>query len=81
MAQHDPAPEEQRRPKRAVNRGWYALLILPFVATLVPPFYARIEPKLGGWPFFYWWQFLWIVITSLILALVYRMTTRRDKER
>jgi hypothetical protein len=63
--------------KRPVRRIWYLLLVLPFVATLVPPFYARIGPKAGPWPFFYWWQFAWIVITALILAVVYRLTTRR----
>lgn len=62
---------------RAVRRGWYALLVLPFAATLVPPFYAREQPAIGGWPFFYWWQFAWVIITALILALVYLLTTER----
>lgn len=61
----------------AVRRGWYVLLVLPFVATLVPPIYAREQPAIGGWPFFYWWQFAWVIITALILAFVYRMTTAR----
>lgn len=64
-----------------VRRGWYALLVLPFIATLVPPIYARSEPSIGGWPFFYWWQFAWIVITALILAFVYRVTTTRASAR
>jgi len=25
-----------------------------------------------GFPFFYWYQFLWVVLTSTIMALVYR---------
>ncbi|MGH9102283.1 MAG: DUF3311 domain-containing protein, partial [Acidimicrobiales bacterium] len=45
--------------------------------TLVPPFYARETPKVGGWPFFYWWQFAWIVVTAIIVAVVYRLTTER----
>lgn len=65
--------------KRPAHRGWYLLLLLPFVATLVPPFYARINPKIGAWPFFYWWQFVWIIITALLLGVVYAVTTRRDK--
>lgn len=69
---------ETRRPKRPVRRGWYVLLLLPFVATLIPPIYARVHPMLGAWPFFYWWQFAWVVVTALILAFVYRVTTRRD---
>jgi hypothetical protein len=72
----EPAPRSVA-PARPAHRAWYVLLLLPFAATLVPPFYARQDPKIGGWPFFYWWQFAWIVITALILGLVYRITTRR----
>jgi uncharacterized membrane protein len=71
---------ETRRAKQPVRRGWYVLLLLPFVATLVPPIYARVHPKLGAWPFFYWWQFAWVVVTAVILAFVYRVTTRRDRD-
>ncbi len=59
------------------NRAWYWLLIVPFVATLWPPFYARHDPVLWGFPFFYWYQLLWVVITALILWIVYVMTTER----
>jgi hypothetical protein len=62
------------RPER---RGWYLLLIVPFVAMLVPPIYARETPRLAAWPFFYWWQFAWILVTALLLAVVYQLTTRR----
>lgn len=38
-------PPERLRP---VRRIWYLLLILPFVATLVPPIYARQEPSINA---------------------------------
>jgi hypothetical protein len=56
------------------NKGmrWlYILLIIPFIATLWIPFYAGTEPSLGGIPYFYWYQFLWVIITSIITAIVY----------
>ncbi|HEU5347229.1 MAG TPA: DUF3311 domain-containing protein [Ktedonobacterales bacterium] len=53
---------------------WYLLLIVPFIATLWVPFYAGRDPELIGIPFFYWYQFLWIIITSLITGLVYFVT-------
>jgi hypothetical protein len=53
---------------------WYLLLIIPFVATLWVPFYAGKDPELAGIPFFYWYQFLWIIISSLITGLVYFAT-------
>jgi hypothetical protein len=48
------------------------LLLLPFVFLLWLPFYNHAEPSLAGFPFFYWYQFLWVPLTSLIAYLVYR---------
>ena len=60
--------------KRASNRAWYWLLALPFVGLLFPGLYAFGEPSLGGFPFFYWYQFAWLVVSSLLTALVYVRT-------
>ncbi len=56
------------------KRLYYGLLVVPFVATLVPPFYARRAPDLFGFPFFYWYQLVWIGISALIVWFVYGMT-------
>ncbi|MBA2284336.1 MAG: DUF3311 domain-containing protein [Ktedonobacteraceae bacterium] len=54
------------------GRSWLLLLlILPFIATLWPPFYNMLTPDLAGIPFFYWYQLLWIVITAILTAIVY----------
>ncbi|MGH7293958.1 MAG: DUF3311 domain-containing protein [Polyangiaceae bacterium] len=55
---------------------WYALLLVPFVATLWVPFYDRAEPSLAGFPFFYWYLFLWIALTAGLNGLVYLATRR-----
>jgi hypothetical protein len=55
-------------------RGWYLLLLVPFVFILWVPFYASGEPVLFGFPFFYWYQFLWIVISAVLTAIVYFAT-------
>jgi uncharacterized RDD family membrane protein YckC len=56
-----------------LSRWWRWLLVLPFIALLWVPFYNSVEPTLGGFPFFYWYQFLWLLITSgLIIFLYYR---------
>lgn len=60
------------------KRAWYALLVLPFVGTLVPQIYNRTEPAFLGLPFFYWYQLLWVVITSALLGIVVIATRRRD---
>jgi putative solute:sodium symporter small subunit len=61
-----------------VNRRLlYVLLVLPFVATLVPPFYARPLPALFGFPFFYWYQVVWVILAALLVWTVYAGTKRR----
>lgn len=52
------------------KRAWYLLLVLPFIGTLVPQLYNRLEPSLFGIPFFYWYQLAWVLITSLLLGIV-----------
>ena len=47
---------------------------MQFVAVLWPPFYNRIEPTLGGMPFFYWYQLLWVPISAIITGIVYLKT-------
>jgi Protein of unknown function (DUF3311) len=64
--------------RRQSSRAWYLLLLLPFIALLWPPFYAKDEPRLGGFPFFYWYQFLWVILAALLTGLVYVMTTPRN---
>jgi hypothetical protein len=51
---------------------WRLLLLLPFIALLWLPFYDDAMPTLAGFPFFYWYQFLWVPLTSGLIWLVYR---------
>ncbi len=60
-------------PSRS-GRGWYWLLILPFLALLYPPLYAHVSPRVFGIPFFYWYQGAWLALTAAITTLVYRRT-------
>ena len=60
------------------KRVWYWLLIVPFVATLWPPFYARVGPVLAGLPFFYWYQMLWVILTALLVGFVLMVTQEKE---
>ena len=66
--------DEKRGRSAGRSRGWHILLLVPFVGTLWVPFYNSVEPRLGGVPYFYWYQFLWIPIGAGITALVYFVT-------
>jgi hypothetical protein len=59
---------------------WYLALLVPFVGTLWVPFFNALEPSLGGVPFFYWYQFLWIGIGAALTGTVY-FATRDEKGR
>jgi hypothetical protein len=56
------------------------LFLIPFVAVLWVPFYNRIEPSLGGIPFFYWYQLLWIVLGAATVLTVYLLDKRINRE-
>jgi hypothetical protein len=47
------------------------LLVIPFLLVVWVPFYNRIEPKLGGIPFFYWYQLGAILIGAAVAVTVY----------
>jgi hypothetical protein len=48
------------------------LLLLPFIGLLWVPFYNKAEPDLWGFPFFYWYQFIWVFVTSILIWIVYQ---------
>lgn len=56
------------------TRRWLLLLVVPYIALLWSPSYARLSPALWGVPFFYWYQFAWIPLSAFITVLVYRKT-------
>ena len=61
------------------GRSWWNLLLLiPFVALLWVPFYNRLEPTFFGIPFFYSYQFLWVILTSLVIVLVDYRASRTE---
>lgn len=66
--------------KPANKKSWttWLLLLLPYLALCFPQLYARTTPALLGFPFFYWYQFAWVVLTSLILGVVYRGVKERE---
>ncbi|MGO9675575.1 MAG: DUF3311 domain-containing protein [Methylocella sp.] len=50
----------------------WLLLLIPYIGLLWVPFYNHLAPDLFGFPFFYWYQLLFVPITALLTYLVYR---------
>jgi hypothetical protein len=49
------------------------LLVIPIVALCWVSSYAKEDPKLGGVPFFFWYQFLWVFITAALTYTAHRL--------
>ncbi|NHO31329.1 DUF3311 domain-containing protein [Acetobacter fallax] len=52
------------------------LLLAPFVGLLWVPFYNFQGPVLLGFPFFYWYQFAWVPVTSVLIWLAWKKGER-----
>ena len=62
-----------RNPKQRSSASWlWFLLLIPYVGLLWVPLYNHLEPRLFGFPFFYWYQLMWVPISALLTWLVYR---------
>jgi hypothetical protein len=65
-------------PKRR-SAGWlWFLLLIPYVGLLWVPFYNHVDPRLFGFPFFYWYQLLWVPISALLTWIVYQRLDHDD---
>ena len=71
--------QNRQSAERRASAWWYLLLVIPFVAVLWVPFYSSASPDLAGIPFFYWYQFLWVVISAVLTGIVYFATTSRSQ--
>ena len=72
--EHD---DDDRRPLGRPH--WIrVILLIPVIASLWVPFYNRIEPTLGGVPFFYWYQLAWVLIGAALMAIVYVATANNQ---
>jgi hypothetical protein len=49
------------------------LLAIPIVALLWVDSYAKAEPVFAGFPFFIWYQFLWVFLCAICTWGAYRL--------
>ncbi|MCX5385562.1 DUF3311 domain-containing protein [Streptomyces sp. NBC_00083] len=77
-----PDSTEVRRPVITPVRVVIALcLVAPFVAMMWVSSYAKADPKLGGIPFFYWYQMLWVLISTALTMLAYKLWQHDQRSR
>jgi Protein of unknown function (DUF3311) len=67
-------------PHRRPSAAALVLALIPFVAMcFTVPLWDRIEPMLLGLPFNLFWLTAWIVLSSVCLALAYRLERVRNR--
>jgi hypothetical protein len=70
----DPAELDAAPPaNRALLAVAGVLLLIPVIALLWVDSYARVEPTVAGFPFFIWYQFLWVFLCSGMTWGAYRL--------
>ena len=55
------------------------LVLISILGTLIVPIYARSTPYIGAFPFFYWYQLLWVPFVAVLMAICYLLSTRRPR--
>jgi hypothetical protein len=70
----------QHTPKGQSPATWGTVTVLLMVAiagTLWVPLYARSLPRLGPFPFFYWYQLIWVPLTAVLCWICYLLLRKR----
>ncbi|MGW2279827.1 DUF3311 domain-containing protein [Streptomyces sp. NPDC001770] len=74
----EPTPPPTVTPARVIIA---ICLAAPFVALLWVGSYAKVDPTFIGIPFFYWYQMLWVVVSTGLTMLAYTLWKRDQRSR
>jgi hypothetical protein len=72
-------PVRRKNPVAAnpiISAAIAILLIANIFFVLYSPLYSSVTPKIGSWPFFYFYLLIYMPITSLALWLVILLQKR-----
>ena len=74
----DGHPAPKMTPRRIVA---LVLVAVGIVVPLLVTTYAMDGPRLGGWPFFYWYQLLLVFVTAGLTSIAYLLMKQDDRQR
>ncbi|WP_091518280.1 DUF3311 domain-containing protein [Microlunatus soli] len=55
------------------------ILLAAIVLPLLTSSYSRVDPRLFGFPFFYWYQFLWVFLAAACCWISYVLLRREQR--
>lgn len=76
---HDSPTRGPAKPLPYVISG--ILLAAAIVLPLMVPMYAHADPHLFSFPFFFWYQMLWVPMCAILIGISYWLMTAEDKRR
>jgi hypothetical protein len=75
--------QESATPTRRRPAGLWVLIVIilipPVVLPLWVPLYNKTDPKLWGFPFFFWFQFALIIFSAILTATAYGLSLLADR--
>jgi hypothetical protein len=74
-------PDNPRKPVPVARYAVAGVLIaVAIVMPLLVSTYSRETPRLWGFPFFFWYQLMWVLIAAALTFCAYLLVEgRRDK--
>jgi hypothetical protein len=77
--------QESSPSTRGPSTGlWVLIIVILLPAVVVPlwvPLYDKTDPKLWGFPFFYWFQFALILMSAVLTVVAYSLSLVADRRR
>jgi protein-S-isoprenylcysteine O-methyltransferase Ste14 len=70
MVRHTPVTKS-RAKRPAVKVAVAVMLAVAILGALWVPIYAHSLPKLGAFPFFYWYQLILVPVTAILCWICY----------
>ena len=67
----------QHRAPRKHTGTWIVIAVLlaaAVISTLWVPIYNHLTPTLGDFPFFYWYQLMWVPVVAILAAIAYLLS-------
>lgn len=72
-----PTPTRSASPLAKVVAG--CCLTAPLAGLLAVPLYTRVEPRLAGFPFFFWYQLVWVPVSAVLTTCAYLLLGRKGR--
>jgi hypothetical protein len=79
----DSRPPARPSPSRGLWIVIVAVLAPAIILPLWVPLYDKVDPRLNGWPFFFWFQMAMILFATACTFIAFtlsKVADRRDRE-